>query len=87
MQDYRAISCDLYDCIELACIRGYPLLLELKDEGKLHARAMTTETRADKSEWLVVETPTQIRSIRLDQIIALTPDVEGAEFGRLQLQP
>lgn len=87
MQTYRGIACDRYDILELACIRRYPLLLELKEEGRIHGRAVTTETRADKSEWLVVDTATQQRAIRLDKIIAITPDIEGAEFGRVLISP
>ncbi|MCL2917048.1 Rho-binding antiterminator [Shewanella litorisediminis] len=83
MQDYQRIACDRYDVLELACIRRYPLLLELKDEGRIHGRAVTTETRADKSEWLLIETATSQRAIRLDRIIAITPDIEGAGFGRV----
>ncbi|MBT1445381.1 transcriptional antiterminator [Shewanella sp. JM162201] len=87
MQTYRGIACGHYDFLELACIRRYPLLLELKDEGRIHGRAVTLETRADKSEWLQVETATASRAIRLDRIIAITPDIEGAEFGRILISP
>lgn len=85
MEKYRAIACHKYDYIELACIRCYPLTIEIKHEGICHGKALTTETRADKSEWLVIETVSLRRSIRLDQIIAITPKVEGAEFGRIEM--
>ncbi|MGI2260616.1 Rho-binding antiterminator [Shewanella sp. GXUN23E] len=83
MQAYQPIACARYDYLELACIRGYPLLLELRGGERVNGKAITTESRADKSEWLVIETPVQTRSIRLDQILAITPTLEGADFGRV----
>ena len=83
MDNYRVVSCEYHDHIELACIRNYPLKIELTDNTICHGKALTTETRADKSEWLVIETTTQKRSIRLDHITAITPEVEGAMFGRI----
>ncbi|MCL1039439.1 Rho-binding antiterminator [Shewanella submarina] len=85
MNTYQAIPCARYDYLELACIRHYPLALELRSGEVLHGKAVTTETRADKSEWLVVETPVKTRSIRLDQIMAITPQQEGADFGRVSI--
>ncbi|WP_372872690.1 Rho-binding antiterminator [Shewanella sp.] len=87
MQPYQGIDCGAYDYLELACIRRYPLTLELREEGCIHGRAVTTEIRCDKSEWLLIDTATQQRAIRLDRIIAITPDIEGAGFGRIPINP
>ncbi|MFV7669641.1 Rho-binding antiterminator [Shewanella algae] len=83
MKPYQAIDCGRYDYLELACIRGYPLKIELLQGEILHGKALITETRPDKSEWLLVQTATSNRAIQMDQLLAITPEQEGAEFGRV----
>lgn len=65
MKPYQAIDCGRYDYLELACIRGYPLKIELLQGEILHGKALITETRPDKSEWLLVQTATSNRAIRM----------------------
>ncbi len=62
MKPYQAIDCGRYDYLELACIRGYPLKIELLQGEILHGKALITETRPDKSEWLLVQTATSNRA-------------------------
>ncbi|QLE83977.1 transcriptional antiterminator [Shewanella sp. Scap07] len=86
MQSYTPINCDHHDYIELACVRGYPLIIILTDGSEVRGRALTTETRADHSEWLVVETAVHQRSIRLDSIAKISTDIEGASFSSINLK-
>ena len=44
MNKYQPMSCDLYDYLEIACMRGYRLDIELKDGARLVAKALTTRT-------------------------------------------
>lgn len=85
MSDYKMIPCGHYDYLELACLRGYWLKIELQDGSLSLARAITTQTHADKSEWLVVEDQAGKQTLRLDTIIAITPTDPDASFGRVMI--
>ncbi|MCS6236045.1 transcriptional antiterminator [Shewanella baltica] len=82
MSDYKMIPCEHYDYLELACLRGYQLKIELIDGTQCQGQAITTQTRADKTEWLVIQQQNK-QSLRLDHIVAITPVDVNAEFGRV----
>lgn len=85
MNTYQPMNCDLYDYLEVACMRGYRLDIELRDGTRLEAKALDTRTSADKEEFLRVETPNGQQEIRLDQLLAITPLDANAQFGRVLL--
>ena len=83
MSDYKMIPCEHYDYLELACLRGYQLKIELIDGTQYQGQAITTQTRADKTEWLVIQQQQNKQSLRLDDIVAITPVDANNEFGRV----
>uniref|UniRef100_UPI0040482BB4 Rho-binding antiterminator n=1 Tax=Shewanella baltica TaxID=62322 RepID=UPI0040482BB4 len=83
MSDYKMIPCEHYDYLELACLRGYQLKIELIDGTQCQGQAITTQTGADKTEWLVIQQQQNKQSLRLDHIVAITPVDVNAEFGRV----
>ena len=83
MSDYKMIPCEHYDYLELACLRGYQLKIELIDGTQYQGQAITTQTRADKTEWLVIQQQQNKQSLRLDHIVAITPVDANNEFGRV----
>lgn len=85
MTRYQPLNCDLHDYLEIACLRGYQLDIELIDGQQLMARAVTTRTSSDKEEFLVIEQQGAQQEIRLDQLLAITPQETNAEFGRVVL--
>jgi Rho-binding antiterminator len=85
MNEYQPINCDLHDYLEIACLHGYRLDIELKDGARLEARALTTRTSRVKEEFLLVETVEGQQEIRLDQLLAITPLDANAQFGRVLL--
>ena len=85
MTRYQPLNCDLHDYLEIACLRGYQLDIELVDGQRLMARAVTTRTSSDKEEFLVIEQLGAQQEIRLDQLLAVTPQETNAEFGRVVL--
>ncbi|QVW25701.1 transcriptional antiterminator [Pseudomonas hormoni] len=86
MKAYQPLDCDLHDYLEIACLRGYRLLVELVDGESLTARALTTRTSSEKEEFLCVEMADGQQEIRLDQLLAVTPLDDNAQFGRVVLQ-
>jgi len=85
MSQYQPMNCDLYDYLEIACMHAYPLRVELVDGGELQATALDTRTAPSKEEFLRVRDEQGEREIRLDQLLAITPLNEGAQFGRVEL--
>ncbi|MHC8367316.1 Rho-binding antiterminator [Pseudomonas sp. ZT5P21] len=86
MNAYQPLNCDLHDYLEIACLRGYRLHVELMNSESLTAKALTTRTSSDKEEFLCVETADGQQEIRLDQLLAITPLDDNAQFGRIVLQ-
>ncbi|MET0777207.1 Rho-binding antiterminator [Pseudomonas sp. UMAB-40] len=86
MNAYQPLNCDLHDYLEIACLHGYRLDVELNDGSRLVAKALTTRTSSDKEEFLCLETADGPREIRLDQLLAVTPLDANAQFGRVVFQ-
>lgn len=85
MSTYKPLHCDLHDYLEIACLCGYTLDIELTDGQRLTARAITTRTASTREEFLEVETTDGRLEIRLDQLLAITPLDNNARFGRVVL--
>ncbi|MEK1907727.1 MAG: Rho-binding antiterminator [Pseudomonas sp.] len=85
MSTYQPLSCDLYDYLEIACMHGYHLRVELIDGTNLQAQALTTRTNAQKEEFFCLQGDDGPLEIRLDQLLAITPSDPQASFGRIEL--
>lgn len=85
MSTYRPLDCDLYDYLELACLHGYRLQIELVEGPSFVARALDTRTAPSKEEFLLLQTEDGQREVRLDQLRAITPLDPDARFGRVEL--
>ena len=87
MSDYQPISCGLYDHLEVACLQHYRLAIELRDGTRLEAEAITTETDAQKHEFLVVRDAQGLQRLRLDRLQAIMPLTANTRFGRIEPGP
>ncbi len=85
MSTYRPLDCDLYDYLELACLHGYRLQIELVEGASFVAHALDTRTAPNKEEFLLLQAEDGQREVRLDQLRAITPLDPGAHFGRIEL--
>ncbi|WP_223528493.1 Rho-binding antiterminator [Pseudomonas sp. A-RE-23] len=85
MSTYKPLHCDLHDYLEIACLCGYTLDIELTDGQRLTAQAITTRTSSTREEFLEVETAEGRQEIRLDQLLAIEPLDKDARFGRVVL--
>jgi len=84
MNAYQPLNCDLHDYLEIACMHGYALQVQLIDDQCFAARALTTRTR-NGQEFLVLQRDAAPFEVRLDQLLAITPTDSGASFGRIVL--
>ncbi|MCY1545427.1 Modulator of Rho-dependent transcription termination (ROF) [compost metagenome] len=85
MSAYQPLNCDLHDYLEIACMHGYRLKVELVDGQVFQADALTTRTSAEKEEFLCLKDSDGPQEVRLDQLLAITPLGTGASFGRVVL--
>ena len=85
MNAYQPLNCDVHDYLEIACLHGYRLQVELIDGRSYAARALTTRTAPSKEEFFVLQNDDSQLEVRLDQLLAITPLDPNASFGRIEL--
>ncbi|MGS2723574.1 Rho-binding antiterminator [Porticoccus sp. GXU_MW_L64] len=76
------LPCAIHDHLELACIAGAELRMELRSGEAVVATPITTETRPDKTEWLLCLSGVEIP---LNQLKAFEPTVQNALFARVEV--
>ncbi len=82
---YSPIQCQIYDYIEIACMRHYLLDIELTSGETITGKAMTTKIE-NKQEFMVIETKnSEKQEIRLDLVNSIKPLDDNAEFGRVAI--
>lgn len=84
-EPYRPLDYDLHDYLEIACLYGYRLRIELTDGRWLTGVALDTRTLASKEEMLLVRSAGKEQALRLDRLRAITPLTPEARFGRIVL--
>jgi len=73
------ISCELHDYIEIACMHGYRVRLEVKDGQSLEGKAVDVITTPEKREFLVIDTG-QKQQVELNQLVRMTTLTPNASF-------
>ncbi|QOJ22753.1 MAG: Rho-binding antiterminator [Gammaproteobacteria bacterium] len=76
-----AISCDLHDFVEVACMYGYKLRLILKNNQIIEGKAIDIVNSPEKHECLVIDNGTQqqVELTRLAKMEVLTPNARFSE--------
>ncbi len=83
--DYTPIQCQLYDYVEIACMRHYRLDIELISGDIITGKAVTTRIK-NKQEFIVIaedvdnKENNKEQEIRLDLVKSLTTLDANAEF-------
>lgn len=77
---------DLHDCLEIVCIYHYWLRIELTDDTRFDAKALTTYTTVEKGEFLVVGQSRNQQRIRLDYLSTIATLTPGAAFNTVSSQ-
>ena len=77
-----AISCDLHDYIEVVCMYGYQVRLELKDQQIFEGKAIDIITSPEKCEYLLIknEQEQQVKLAQLAKLQVLTPNARFKEI-------
>jgi len=88
----QPIPCDLHDYLEIACIYGVAVRLNLKDADdaphetpkSLVGHCITTLTDPRKLEWLLLQTDTVNHCLPLDQLMTMISLDLHAPFQQVQ---
>ena len=77
----ESISCELHDFIEVACMYGYQVKLELKNNQILEGKAIDITTSNEKREYLIInnEQEQQVELTQLTRMSVLTPNAKFKE--------
>ena len=82
---YTPIQCQIYDYIEIACMRHYRLNIELNSSGIIKGQAITTRVR-NKQEFIVIKNKDAgEQEIRLDLVKSIQALDDNAEFGKVSI--
>ncbi len=76
-----AISCELHDFVEVACMYGYQLKLVLKNNQIVEGKAVDIVNSPEKRECLVIDSDSrqQIELTQLAKMQVLTPNAKFSE--------
>lgn len=76
-----AISCELHDFVEVACMYGYRLRLILKNNQVIEGKAIDIVNSPERHECLVIDSDSQqqIELTQLAKMEVLTPNARFSE--------
>ena len=76
-----AISCELHDFVEVACMYGYRLKLILKNNQIIEGKAIDIVSSPEKREYLIIDNDSRqhIELIQLAKMEVLTPNAKFSE--------
>ncbi len=76
------ISCQVHDYIEIACMYGYRVSLELTNHDRIEGKPITTQSK-NKQEFLLMEMADAKQEIELDQIKSMQALTKNPHFDRI----
>lgn len=81
----KILSCHLHDTIEVACLYGFEVCLQLKNQKKVQGKAITTQTTSEKKEYLLLLVDDQNVQVDLTDILTMqavkrNPHFDVVEF-------
>jgi Rho-binding antiterminator len=83
----KPIACDVHDYVEVACLFGYDLRLQLRDGSIVMGKAMTTITRPDKTEVLQLRQGDSLANIPLHEAVHADVLTPNARFDQIEFSP
>lgn len=86
MSTRKIISCHLHDYIEIACLHGYEIELQLLNGDVVTGQALTTETDSDKKEYLLVKKHDQTRKVLLTNVKKMKALTRNPHFDHIDFQ-
>lgn len=76
----QPLSCDIYDYVEIACMRRYDVRLELISGDVVAGIACDTRVTSDKTECLVIESADGEHEVALHEVARMRVETPDATF-------
>ncbi|MDF2180122.1 Rho-binding antiterminator [Aliiglaciecola sp. CAU 1673] len=81
------LNCNMHDNLEVACLYGYELEVEMTNGALFCGRAVTTETRPGPMEVLVLNVKGQHLVIAMTEIRIIRAITTNPYFSQLDINP
>lgn len=75
-----AISCHLYDTIEIVCMFHYPITLTLRDKTQISGVALDTKRNDAKLECIALRVDEVVTLVDLLSLETMTVNIENPHF-------
>lgn len=82
----KILPCHLHDTIEIACLYGFDICLQLSNQKMVQGKAMTTKTSPNKSEHLLVLVGDQTIEVDLTDILTMKAATQNPHFDLVEFQ-
>lgn len=81
----KIISCALHDYIEIACLYGYQVRLDLTSGESIEGKAIDIETSPDKREFMILKHRFE-QKVDLTQLVKMHILTPNAKFKEISFQ-
>ena len=80
------LSCHLHDYIEIACLYGFDISLQLDNSEIVEGRAMTTKTLPNKTECLLMLVGDQTIKVEVTDILTMQAITHNPHFDQIKFR-
>lgn len=80
----KILPCHIHDTIEIACLYGFEILLQLNGQKPVQGKAITTKTAASKIEYLQVLVKDQMIEVDLTDILTMRAVTKNPHFDLIE---
>ena len=82
----KILSCHIHDTIEIACLYGFNICLQLSNQQTVQGKAMTTNTLPNKTENLLVLVGDQTINVDLSDIVTMKAVTQNPHFDLVEFR-
>lgn len=86
MGEPSAVSCELYDYVELACLYRHEVRVQTTDGQALTGTALDARSDGLGNEFLVLRAPDRTLLVRLNAVTTMETLTEGAAAGEVRFR-
>jgi Rho-binding antiterminator len=82
----KILSCHLHDYVEIACLYGFEVCLQLTSHKTLRGKAMTTKIMSNRPEYLLVLVSDQTVEVDTADILTMKAITRNPHFDLIEFR-
>ena len=82
----KTLACHLHDYVEIACLYGFEIRLQLNDQKIVEGKAITTITSANKTECLLLQVNDQSIQVEVIDILSMKAVTPNPHFDLIEFR-